>query len=538
MDATQLDSSASDHVDESAESGGTDVDEKLGASVMGTGSEAGTSVREQTSPESRGAKRPRDFTIHADQPHQGHDGTGPVLPSVGDEQRLSEASRPELTGDLGGAQRKKECLARSQFPRLDGHPTPGDGHRSHGRRPQQSDVKESSIQFAHSNATGGIFHDVLGSPRLSCGNENSRGIPERADGAKPKNEGGDGCEEVSAETHAAQDGMGACEATAGMQSPYSCDQSGDGMGFAGVEDEESLSTRKNGDAASSGVEQVGSRKVRGWLRAGEDSSQAPSEDSAELAVEDPKAADGVAFCRVGISGYEDRNSLKSRMKKLGWRFTSSLVTSLGSDYWIVRPGPNLREAKDGVEKFAGDEKVRKYVREAVQLSASSRSDTEDEHDGEMGEERKRVDKEQRQAAGDEERGTDADSDVNEHGDEEDDHPNHVEPSASTNNGLALQAALEALNPSNAPDVLQQRTTEFKEVLRFVTTSVTKPLGGSLYLCGVPGTGKTQTMVNVQAKVLEKFSKVRPMLSTLFYPDAQLSDKKGTCEIKHYATSSR
>ncbi|CAN0553224.1 unnamed protein product, partial [Ectocarpus sp. 8 AP-2014] len=64
---------------------------------------------------------------------------------------------------------------------------------------------------------------------------------------------------------------------------------------------------------------------------------------------------------------------------------------------------------------------------------------------------------------------------------------------STTKGRALQSALEALNPSNAPDVLKQRTMEFTQVLQFVTNSVANASGGSLYLCGVPGTGKTQTM---------------------------------------------
>ncbi|CAN0533149.1 unnamed protein product [Ectocarpus sp. 12 AP-2014] len=77
---------------------------------------------------------------------------------------------------------------------------------------------------------------------------------------------------------------------------------------------------------------------------------------------------------------------------------------------------------------------------------------------------------------------------------------------STTKRRALQSALEALNPSNAPDVLKQRTTEFNQVLQFVTNSVAKASGGSLYLCGVPGTGKTQTMAHVRAEVEEKFSK--------------------------------
>ena len=73
---------------------------------------------------------------------------------------------------------------------------------------------------------------------------------------------------------------------------------------------------------------------------------------------------------------------------------------------------------------------------------------------------------------------------------------------------ALQSAVEALQPSNAPAVLKQRTAEYEKVLQFVQDSVSRSCGGSLYLCGCPGTGKTQTMAHVQEKIECTAARVR------------------------------
>ena len=82
---------------------------------------------------------------------------------------------------------------------------------------------------------------------------------------------------------------------------------------------------------------------------------------------------------------------------------------------------------------------------------------------------------------------------------------------------ALQTALEALHPSKAPGVMKQRATEFKRVLEFIVSSATDPSGGSLYLCGCPGTGKTQTMAHVQTEVRRVAAEVKntPYLFPLF-----------------------
>lgn len=499
LEATQLDPSIGHQIDESADQIRSDVCEKPGAGVNGTGSGANTLIREGSSSETRGAKRPRESTPHAFESWQEPDGAGPVLPPA-EEQRSSDASSPELPGDFGSAQRKRECLARSQYPRLDGHPTPAARSRSQ----RESDLKEDSIRCVQGDATGGMFNHMLGSPQPSCRERKSQKSPERADGAKTKDVDGVGSEKVPPGSLRAQDSMDTCEATA---RPHSCDSSdrciGDGMDLDGVEVEAS-STRDNEDGASSVAEQVG----LGWPGVGELSSQAPSEDAAKTAIEDPKAVDAAGFARVGISGDEDWRSMKSKLTKLGWKFPNSLVNKLERDYWVLKPAATVRNGEPGVDKFAGYEKAAKYVRDALQLLDNSQSDTEDEHGEEMEEDWRGVDRGQAQGTREEERGQGVESDVKDHEDERNGELKQGELSAFTAKERALEAALEALNPSNAPDVLQQRTTEFEQVLHFVTTSVSTSSGGSLYLCGVPGTGKTQTMVNVKAKVLEKFSKVR------------------------------
>ena len=73
---------------------------------------------------------------------------------------------------------------------------------------------------------------------------------------------------------------------------------------------------------------------------------------------------------------------------------------------------------------------------------------------------------------------------------------------------ALQSAVEALQPSNTPAVLKQRTAEYQKVLQFVQDRVSRSCGGSLYLCGCPGTGKTQTMAHVQEKIECTAARVR------------------------------
>ncbi|CAM9110486.1 unnamed protein product, partial [Hapterophycus canaliculatus] len=507
---TQLDPSAGHQGDERAKSSRNDVGEKPHASVSGTGPGAGTLVREGNSADSRRAKRRREDTPRAYQYHHAQDSTGHAFPSVRDEQTPEDTPHayhkafvPELAGGLGSARRKVECFARSQFPRLEGHSTLAT--RSHCKQLQQSDLNEGSVRSVQGDATGGIFHGALGSQKPSSRATNSQGTPERADRGTSRNEGGNASENVSAETLPAQDSMDTCEASVGLHLPDFSDQcDGDLVDFNGVQVEASPTGYHN-DAASSRAEQSRSSKASRWLVIDERSSQVPKH-AAKPTVEDPKEADAVDFRRVRISGDEDWECTRKKLKQLGWTFPRSTATS--SKMWILRPRATVKKAQPGVDKFEGREKLEEYVREALQLSAASQSDRENEDQEDMGEERDGVERGQEQGAGDEGRGKTKGkrNDVEEHEQEESDGPKQVELSASVEKGRALQAALEALNPSNAPDVLQQRTTEFKQVLQFVTTSVTKSSGGSLYLCGVPGTGKTQTMVNVQAKVLAKFSK--------------------------------
>lgn len=211
----------------------------------------------------------------------------------------------------------------------------------------------------------------------------------------------------------------------------------------------------------------------------EESAAATVGRAPSIGINSAEAAD---LRRVGVTGKEDFQQLIKKLKKLKWRYggpVNKLETS--SNSWIMRPGATAKTAQTGVDKFATNFDVIRYVRQVLGLSA----------DG------------------------DSSSGHSESDSEEEDARSHdiSEPALELGGGVSisreqpltpemqdLQRALESLRPSNTPAVLKQRSTEFRKVLQFLTDRIEEPSGGSMYLCGCPGTGKTQTMAHVQAEI--------------------------------------
>jgi hypothetical protein len=53
-----------------------------------------------------------------------------------------------------------------------------------------------------------------------------------------------------------------------------------------------------------------------------------------------------------------------------------------------------------------------------------------------------------------------------------------------------------LHPSAVPETLSCRTNEFCQILHFVKDALLEGVGGCMYIAGVPGTGKTATVLKV------------------------------------------
>lgn len=533
--STQLEPSANHQVDTSVSNAEhfDNILEKPGGGGGETSHEAGT--REGSSSQSRGAKRPREQTLRSHQSQHAQHGSGPRFAPVSDKQRSDEAHPQALPGDLVSHRRKKECLERSQYPRLDEHPTPAAGPQSHRNQLNNSGAEES-MRNVGGNAPGRMFDGAMGSPKILRSQESAG----RANGEVAGNGGGDGSEQASTENVPAQDSMDSRGAGARVDSclghiqetvadsTYPTDQSdGDGMDIDGAEHEPSPSGNNHG-ATSSRPEQSSPGKTSGWLGGGGHSNQARSEaplpavtcgdhdglsgkeSTAKPMLVDARAEEAAALREAGVTGDEEFKELFPKLiRGLKWRW-GGLTSPLSNDYWLYKTGAAARTAKLGVDKFADKENVVKYVRGVLGLADVAPLGSKNGQRAEGNEGKQGAAEEEN---GDREAGSDGKEQVEQEDEDEKETKEAAEskqpgPLVSTPKGQALQAALEALNPSNAPDVLQQRTTEFNQVLRFVTNSVAKASGGSLYLCGVPGTGKTQTMAHVQAKVHKKYSKVK------------------------------
>lgn len=519
--STQLDSKADDQVDSSVSIAVEDNRNHLEKQGWG-GSAASYAAGTPGSSHSQGcgAKRPRERTPRSPQLRRAQDVRSPIPSPVSDKQTLDEKPQA-LPSDLANPRRKKECLERSQYPRLDGPLIAGAGPRSHRNQLSNSGIEEESGPCVLGAARGGIFNSGMGSPAIFCCKTLCHENTECAE-VEVAGNGSDGPEQALTENLSAQDIMDTRGALAQGGSFYPTDQSdGDEMDFDGAEHEPLSSGDSHGATTSaSGAEQSSPGKISGTFGDGGLSRQPRSNDLLpattcgayagrfnqqsrdKVLVADPKEDEASEFRKAGVTGDEEFKELFAKLNKhLKWTWGGG-ITRLSNERWIRKPGVFSRTATVGAEKFAKGEDVVKYVKGVLGL-ADATFDSQDDHGGGERDQDTHGDSEDDNGDGDKHDKDEAQGD----GEKAKTASEQRRPLASTPKRRALQAALEALNPSNAPGVLQQRTTEFNQVLRFVTNSVERASGGSLYLCGVPGTGKTQTMANVQAKVQNMYAKV-------------------------------
>lgn len=512
--STQLEPKADDHVDPSvsiAVEHSSNHPEKQGWGGSAVSYAAGTTGSSRS--QSCGEKRLREQAPRSPQLYYARDDSS-SRPSPVSDRETDEKYRQALPSDLGNP-RRKECLERSQYPRLDGHRTPGAGPRSHRNQFSISGIEES-IPCVR-GAPRGIFNSGTESPASFYGNRRVDDSTERAEMEVAGN-GTDGPEHARLP---AQDVIDTCGALAQGGSFYPADQSDRAeMDFDGAEHEPLASGDGHGATSSaSEADQISPGQISGWLggdghcrqlrsdgllpaaTCGNRDRRSDEQSSDKILVADAKEEEASAFRDVGVTGDEDFKELFAKLRRLNWRWGGA-VTSLADECWICKAGVKMKTATAGVDMFAKEEDVVKYVRRVLGLADA----TFDDQDGQSGGERDQdTDGDSKDDDGD---GDKPDDDEAQGGGEKTTTASEQrEPFVSTTKRRALQVALEALNPSHAPGVLQQRTAEFNHVLRFVTNSVGRASGGSLYLCGVPGTGKTQTMAHVQAKVQKMYAKV-------------------------------
>lgn len=513
--STQLELSANQQVDASAPNV-EQFNNNLETPGWGGGETAYEDViQEGSSCQSRRGKRPREQTLRSHHLQHIKQDSGPSFTPISDTQRSNEASPQSLPGDRVN-HRRKDCLERSQYPRLDGHPTPGAGPRSHRNQLSNLGTKDS-MRYGGGITPGGMFYGAMGSPQISWRESEQ----ESTANVRPRD-----CID--------SDGGGKAGSCLGQiqesvaDSPHPIDQyDGDRMAVDGTERKPSPRGDNHGTTFPR-FHKSSPGKKSGWIGGGGHSNQTSLEPplpavtcgdkigrSDQESIDKPVLVDGrteeaAALREAGVTGDEEFKELMPKLIRARlWRWGPN-ITRLSNDYWILRIGAVAKTAKLGVDKFAERKNVVQYVRGVLGLADVTTLDSKDGH-SEEGKGRKEIAADEE--SGDREVGSDRKQPKDEEQEDEKELKAATElkqpkPSMSTPQGRALQAALEALNPSNAPDVLQQRTTEFNQVLRFVTNSVAKASGGSLYLCGVPGTGKTQTMAHVQAKIHQKYSKVK------------------------------
>lgn len=384
---------------------------------------------------------------------------------------------------LSSPRQKKECLERSQFPRLGSPPTPSARPLSH-RNQCDNGV---GMRGERCDAAGRMFGDS-----------------QQLDNAGAKK---GGCEQT-------EDFVDLCDEGSTAGDSVSTDRAESVEKGSAEEDRGSLLSDDAGTIPPRG-EKASSRTFAGWLGYGdrgggsgspalpEAAASAPSHHDrsatmpehvpTDTAPSSAKQQEADALRAGGVTGQEEFKALLPKLTKLKWKWGQP-VGRLSSETWFLKPGANSRTAKAGVEKFEKTEDVVEYVREVLGVTDAATSDSE----GEESEE------EPRQALGK----ILIQDELSESGEEEGATAEFEQGVPLTPEGQALQTALEALHPSKAPAVMNQREAQFKQVLQFIQKSVSKASGGSLYLCGCPGTGKTQTMAHVQTEVQRIAAKVR------------------------------
>lgn len=229
-------------------------------------------------------------------------------------------------------------------------------------------------------------------------------------------------------------------------------------------------------------------------------SNADLEEMGGVSTVDAKAEEAEAFRRGGIIGEENFSALSRKLIKLKWRWgppVDKMATS--SDRWLMKPGAKARTAVTGVDRFEPNEHVVQYVRDVLGFGDICEDEEEENDSASEGE----ASDDEAEAHKQGKNGSPGDSVA---GEDEGMERNMVE--LRGQKIQQLEEALEALTSAKAPQVVSERKREFSEVLQFLESGAETSSGGSMYLCGCPGTGKSLTMSLVQAAIENRGAKVR------------------------------
>lgn len=364
----------------------------------------------------------------------------------------------------------------SQFPRLGGHPSPR-GPKFGRIEGSKQNLADTRIETGRYDARSDLFDGAAVSTERSCGRHH-QGSSEESEAVDSSRAGGP--MQASVKTLPAQQDMDVCEMELAAGAVVSTDRD--------------APTRSRGDAPTPMVVALPVQSDHLCSEHVPTTTSLPADDDAKEAA---------TFLEAGITGKEQYKSLCTKLRKIGWKW-GGRVSVLGNDVWFMKPGATAKTAQAGVGKFATTDDVVHYVRnvlggrgatapdgEGIEVAKQAGNDSVEEPDSGSLDEGGRVEEEQ---------GT----------------SEPTEGTPLTRDQQALQTALEALHPSKAPRVMKQRATEFNRVLEFIVCSATDPSGGSLYLCGCPGTGKTQTMAHVQAEVRRMAAEVKTTRYVLLF----------------------
>lgn len=488
---------------------------------------------------SGGAKRRR---MQAPTLQSSQESEGAAFPAKITEAEVLRASPADLSDS---PRRKKECTASSQFPRLENSPPSGARpfpcREQHANHCAATVCMELDGPAGRGSGAGGIFEGMAGLAPTQCEDQ----VHEEGDADCLLRQGGvlqkdpvggitTGVQECIAAPFVGQDSMDVCDSGSSSEGGISSylrgtlDLETAGHAYQSEISEEGLSQESSSDDHQS----VTSRQIdpdsplcQGWLVPGRqecatEKNATPAHCGDDVAAlgpsNDPELSDGVpsggvagveaeveeaaALRGTGVTMDDGFSDMFRMLKKLGWKWGPA-VDRISSDYWILKPGATFKTTEEGVGKFKTEAAVVRYVQRLLTAHQGDASDRQGESESEQDQ------SEDGHFDGDAV-ASQADScstvEMEDEGGE-----------MATPDAQALQTALEALHPSRAPEVLAQRAAEFSQVLHFIKRSVTEASGGSLYLCGCPGTGKTQTMSHVQAEIARISTKVRARQSQVF-----------------------
>lgn len=411
-------------------------------------------------------------------------GGGDVVRARRSEIAARQLCSPEVTAALNSPRRKKECLERNQFPRLQS-PLVNVGSMSYHHQRSNDNATDLEREWTETSDTSNGWVEknrgerftkqvVAGfsqeNGKLSSSDDISKtrgsceiDAQEQAEEERKLNgrAGGERRNMLQMQAHTCPTNASGCSGWQGVYTRVLSRQTSAASAGCGHEMEPAATIQNTDESKESGrASKGGAQGVEGQID------------------------EAVLLRGAGVTGHEEFKDLFSKLRsQCKWRWGPPVNRlGIGSDYWIVKPGVSVKAARVGVEKFRSKADVVRYVQEVLGVEDGVLSQSEAEENESENEDSEGY-----------------------RGEEQELDKGRLSLSPEVQD---LQRALEELRPSNAPNKLTQRAGEFEQVLEFISSGVKESRGGSMYLCGCPGTGKTQTMAHVQGAVQTAAKKVQ------------------------------